>query len=73
MPEMKQALTGCSPGTTVDDAIDLNLIAGGLSPGRQRKLYPVMDRPRFLPNRAMVSNNTKHTCYGSAVSDRVGR
>ncbi|MCS6776788.1 MAG: ADP-ribosylglycohydrolase family protein [Chloroherpetonaceae bacterium] len=60
MPEMRQTIHGCLLGTAVGDA--MGLIVEGLSPARQRKLYPVLERPRLLPGRAMVSDDTEHAC-----------
>lgn len=54
------ALQGCLLGTAVGDA---NGLAGeSLSPERQLKLFPSLDRPHFFFGRGMCSDDTEHAC-----------
>jgi ADP-ribosylglycohydrolase len=58
-PEEK-AVVGCLLGTAVGDA--LGLCAENLSPRRQRRLFPRMDRYHFLFGHGMTSDDTEHAC-----------
>lgn len=53
-----RALEGSLLGTAVGDA--LGLACEGLSPGRQRKLFPSLDRYGFLFGYGMCSDDTEH-------------
>ncbi len=56
---MARALTGSMLGTAVGDA--LGLACEGLSPQRQLKLFPTLDRYSLLFGAGMVSDDTEHT------------
>ena len=56
---LARALAGSMLGTAVGDA--LGLACEGLSPGRQMKLYPSLDRYGFLFGHGMISDDTEHT------------
>lgn len=51
---------GCLLGIAVGDAMGLPY--EGLSPRRQRRLYPQIDNHHFLLGKGMVSDDTEHTC-----------
>jgi ADP-ribosyl-[dinitrogen reductase] hydrolase len=53
------SVIGCLLGTAVGDA--LGLCCEGLSPRRQRRLFPDVQY-HFLPGRGMVSDDTEHAC-----------
>jgi len=53
-----RALEGSLLGTAVGDA--LGLACEGLSPARQRKLFPKLDRYGFLLGHGMCSDDTEH-------------
>jgi ADP-ribosylglycohydrolase len=55
-----EAVVGCLLGTAVGDAV--GLCCEGLSPRRQRRLFPDLDGPRLLGRRGMVSDDTEHAC-----------
>jgi ADP-ribosyl-[dinitrogen reductase] hydrolase len=55
-----EAVRGCLLGTAVGDAV--GLCCEGLSPRRQRRLFPDLDGPRLLGRRGMVSDDTEHAC-----------
>ena len=57
---MELALQGCLIGTAVGDAI--GLAGESLSPQRQLKLFPSLDRPHFFFGRGMCSDDTEHAC-----------
>lgn len=59
-PERQRAIAGCIIGTAVGDA--LGLVCEGLSPQRQRRLFPDLERYRFVAGRGMCSDDTEHTC-----------
>lgn len=55
------AIAGCLLGKAVGDA--LGLPCEGLTPQRQRRLFPNLDGYRLLPGgRGLVSDDTEHTC-----------
>ncbi|MGV3753822.1 MAG: ADP-ribosylglycohydrolase family protein [Verrucomicrobiota bacterium] len=54
------ALQGCLLGTAVGDAV--GLAGESLSPQRQLKLFPALDRPHFFFGRGMCSDDTEHAC-----------
>lgn len=54
------AAIGCLLGTAVGDA--LGLPCEGLSRRRQRRLFPSLDRYRFILGRGMCSDDTDHAC-----------
>ena len=56
--EHQQRIEGCLLGTAAGDA--LGLPAEGLTPARQRKLYPQMDRYQLLGGRGLISDDTEH-------------
>jgi ADP-ribosyl-[dinitrogen reductase] hydrolase len=56
----ERAVVGCILGTAVGDA--LGLCAEGMSPRRQRRVYPDMSRYNFFLGRGMTSDDTEHTC-----------
>jgi ADP-ribosylglycohydrolase len=56
----EKAVVGCLLGTAVGDA--LGLCAENLSPRRQRRLFPHMDRYHFLFGHGMCSDDTEHAC-----------
>ncbi len=57
--ELERALIGCLLGTAVGDA--LGLACEGLSPRRQKKLFPDPARYHLLPfGRGMCSDDTEH-------------
>jgi len=57
---LERALAGCILGTAVGDA--LGLACEGLSPQRQKKLFPDPARYHLLPfGRGMCSDDTEHT------------
>lgn len=56
---LERALVGSMLGTAVGDA--LGLACEGLSPQRQLKLFPSLDRYGLLFGRGMVSDDTEHT------------
>ncbi len=56
---LARALAGSMLGTAVGDA--LGLACEGLSPGRQAKLHPSLDRYGFLFGYGMISDDTEHT------------
>jgi ADP-ribosylglycohydrolase len=58
--DLAAALVGCILGTAVGDALGLPCEA--LSRRRQQKLFPALDRHRFLFGRGMTSDDTEHTC-----------
>jgi ADP-ribosylglycohydrolase len=58
LSEHEQRITGCLLGTAVGDA--LGLPAEGLTPTRQRKLFPRMDGFQLLFGRGLVSDDTEH-------------
>ena len=53
-------IIGCLLGTAVGDA--LGLPYEGLSPNRQRRLFPHPDRHHLIFGKGMVSDDTEHTC-----------
>lgn len=59
-PPSEESIVGCLLGTAVGDA--LGLCAENLSPRRQRRLFPRMDRYHFLFGHGMTSDDTEHTC-----------
>jgi ADP-ribosylglycohydrolase len=56
---LARALTGSMLGTAVGDA--LGLACEGLSPTRQVKMFPSLDRYGFLFGIGMISDDTEHT------------
>lgn len=56
---LERALTGSMLGTAVGDA--LGLACEGLSPQRQLKMFPSLDRYGLLFGTGMVSDDTEHT------------
>jgi ADP-ribosylglycohydrolase len=65
------AITGCVLGTAVGDA--LGLPCEGLTPERQRRLFPDTARYHFLLGRGMVSDDTDHTCLvGQSLLESAG-
>lgn len=58
--EHEQAIIGCLLGTAVGDA--LGLPCEGMSPHRQLKWFPSLDRHHFLFGYGMTSDDTEHTC-----------
>ena len=56
---LARALTGCLLGTAVGDA--LGLACEGLSPTRQLKLFPSLERYGFLFGFGMISDDTEHS------------
>jgi ADP-ribosyl-[dinitrogen reductase] hydrolase len=56
----EDAILGCLLGTAVGDAV--GLCAEGLSPRRQRLLFPDLVGPRFLFGRGLCSDDTEHAC-----------
>ena len=54
------AIVGCLLGTAVGDA--LGLPYEGLSPQRQRRLFPHPDRHQLVFGKGLVSDDTEHTC-----------
>ena len=56
---LARALVGSMLGTAVGDA--LGLACEGLSPRRQARLYPRLDRYGFLFGIGMISDDTEHT------------
>lgn len=56
--EHTRRLEGCLLGTAAGDA--LGLPAEGLTPERQRKLYPRMDRYQLLWGGGLISDDTEH-------------
>jgi ADP-ribosyl-[dinitrogen reductase] hydrolase len=59
-PPSSTAIIGCLLGTAVGDA--LGLPYEGLSPQRQRRLFPHPDRHHLVFGKGMVSDDTEHTC-----------
>jgi ADP-ribosyl-[dinitrogen reductase] hydrolase len=57
---LSTAIIGCLLGTAVGDA--LGLPCEGLSPKRQRRLFPQPNRHHFICGKGMVSDDTEHTC-----------
>lgn len=57
---MKTRIQGCLVGTAIGDA--LGLAAEGLSPRRQRRLYPHMPCYGLLWGRGIGSDDTDHAC-----------
>jgi ADP-ribosylglycohydrolase len=55
-----EAVRGCLLGTAVGDAV--GLCCEGLSPRRQRRLFPNLDGPRLIGRHGMVSDDTEHAC-----------
>lgn len=55
-----RAIVGCILGTAVGDA--LGLACEGLSPARQQKLFPDLERYHLLPGRGLCSDDTEHAC-----------
>jgi ADP-ribosylglycohydrolase len=58
--KLERATIGCLLGTAIGDA--LGLASEGLSPARQRRLFPDTDRYHFLFGRGMCSDDTEHAC-----------
>lgn len=58
--EKTDSVIGCLLGTAVGDAIGLPL--EGLSKGRQRRIYPSINKYHFFFGKGMVSDDTEHTC-----------
>jgi len=56
----QRAIAGCILGTAVGDA--LGLACEGLSPARQERMFPELERYHLLPGRGMCSDDTEHTC-----------
>ena len=56
---LARALTGSMLGTAIGDA--LGLACEGLSPARQLKMFPSLDRYGFLFGIGMISDDTEHT------------
>jgi ADP-ribosyl-[dinitrogen reductase] hydrolase len=56
---LERALVGSMLGTAVGDA--LGLACEGLSPQRQLKIYPSLDRYGLLFGSGMISDDTEHT------------
>lgn len=56
---LARALTGSMLGTAVGDA--LGLACEGLSPARQVRMFPSLDRYGFLFGIGMISDDTEHT------------
>jgi ADP-ribosyl-[dinitrogen reductase] hydrolase len=54
------SIVGCLLGTAVGDA--LGLPYEGLSPQRQRRLFPYADGHQLVFGKGMVSDDTEHTC-----------
>lgn len=68
---LEQALQGCLLGTALGDA--LGLACEGLSPARQKRLFPDLSRFHFLPGgRGMVSDDTEHLCLVAQALLRSG-
>ncbi len=59
--DLRRALQGSLLGTAVGDA--MGLCCEGLSRRRQARMFPNLDRPRFLFGRGMVSDDTEHACF----------
>lgn len=59
-PLTPTTIVGCLLGTAVGDA--LGLPYEGLSPQRQRRLFPHPDRHQLVFGKGMVSDDTEHTC-----------
>jgi ADP-ribosyl-[dinitrogen reductase] hydrolase len=65
-PPSSTAIIGCLLGTAIGDA--LGLPYEGLSPQRQRRLFPHPDRHQLVFGKGMVSDDTEHTCMiGSPI------
>ncbi|HZT40687.1 MAG TPA: ADP-ribosylglycohydrolase family protein [Chthonomonadaceae bacterium] len=58
--DFTDAVIGCLLGTAVGDAIGLSY--EGLTPRRQQRLFPDLERYHLLFGRGMVSDDTEHTC-----------
>jgi len=60
---LQDSLNGCILGMAVGDAV--GLVCEGLTPARQRKLYSVIDGPRLIGRRGMISDDTEHICLAA--------
>lgn len=58
--DLEDVLSGCLLGTAIGDALGLPL--EGLSPQRQRRLFPKQEGYGFIFKRGMVSDDTEHAC-----------
>jgi ADP-ribosyl-[dinitrogen reductase] hydrolase len=56
----QSSIIGCLLGTAVGDALGLPYEAISLQ--RQKRLYSVINRPRFVFGRGMISDDTEHSC-----------
>ncbi|HEY9843582.1 MAG TPA: ADP-ribosylglycohydrolase family protein, partial [Candidatus Obscuribacterales bacterium] len=59
-PTQSAQLQGCLTGMAIGDA--LGLAYEGLSPERQRRLFPQLDSYDFFFGHGMVSDDTEHAC-----------
>lgn len=64
------AVVGCLLGQAVGDM--MGLPAENLSPRRVAKLFPNLDRPRFLFGHGMGSDDTEHACMTAQALLRSG-
>ncbi len=68
---LTSSLQGCLLGSAVGDA--LGLACEGLSPQRQKRLFPNLSHYHFLPGkRGMVSDDTEHLCLVAQALLRSG-
>ncbi len=69
--QLARSLQGCLLGSAVGDA--LGLACEGLSPRRQKSLFPDLSHYHFLPGqRGMVSDDTEHLCLVAQALLRSG-
>jgi len=64
------AVVGCLLGQAVGDMMGLS--AENLGPRRVAKLFPNLDRPRFLFGYGMGSDGTEHACMTAQALLRSG-
>jgi ADP-ribosyl-[dinitrogen reductase] hydrolase len=69
--QWESSLQGCLLGSAVGDA--LGLACEGLSPRRQKSLFPDLSHYHFLPGkRGMISDDTEHLCLVAQALLRSG-
>lgn len=66
----EDAIVGCLLGQAIGDM--MGLPAENLSPRRVAKLFPKLDRPRFLFGYGMGSDDTEHACLTAQAILRSG-
>lgn len=64
------AVVGCLLGQAVGDMMGLPM--ENLSPRRIARLFPTLDRPRFVLGRGMGSDDTEHACMTAQALVRSG-